>query len=175
MTASPGRGVIDRPDGTMIAYDVAGDGPAVVFLHGLTNRRQGWDPVTALLTAEFKCVRVDFRGHGESSLGRDYNMASLVGDVRAVVDELQIAKPAVVGHSLGGTVAAVYAAANPVHAVACVDVSLRFGDFASLLRRYEQLRENTMEAVLGSIASSAWAPTKMSRVSRAACGRSRPR
>jgi pimeloyl-ACP methyl ester carboxylesterase len=121
MTASPVRGVIDRPDGMTIAYDVAGDGPAVVFLHGLTNRRQGWDPVTALLTAEFTCVRVDLRGHGESSLGRDYRMASLVGDVRAVVDELHIAKPAVVGHSLGGTAAAVYAAANPVHAVACVE------------------------------------------------------
>ena len=149
MTASPGRGLIDRPDGTTIAYDVDGDGPAVVFLHGLTNRRRGWDPVTAPLRAEFTCVRVDLRGHGESSLAREYSMASLVGDVRAVVDELDIAKPAVVGHSLGGTAAAVYAAANPVRAIVCVDVWLRFGDFASLLRRYERdLRENTMEAVL---------------------------
>jgi pimeloyl-ACP methyl ester carboxylesterase len=63
MTASPARRMIDRPDGMTIVYDVVGDGPAVVFLHGLTNRRQGWDPVTALLRAEFKCVRVDLRGH----------------------------------------------------------------------------------------------------------------
>jgi pimeloyl-ACP methyl ester carboxylesterase len=128
----------------MIAYDVAGDGPPVLFLHGLTNRRQGWDPVTDLLVADFMCVRIDLRGHGDSSMASDYGIVTLVGDVRAVADEVGVETPAIVGHSLGATVAAVYAALNPGRAVVCVDQTLRFGDFAALLQSHEQgLRANT--------------------------------
>jgi pimeloyl-ACP methyl ester carboxylesterase len=149
VTASPPRHLIGRPDGATIAYDVAGEGPPVLFLHGLTNRRQGWDPVTDLLGDDFTCVRIDFRGHGDSSMARDYGIASLVGDVRAVADELGIEEPATVGHSLGATAAAVYAALNPARAVVCVDQALRFGDFASFLQSHEQaLRANTAETVL---------------------------
>jgi len=149
MTASPTRHLIGRPDGATVAYDVAGDGPPVLFLHGLTNRRQGWDPVTDLLREDFTCVRIDLRGHGDSSMASDYGIASLVGDARAVADELGIQQPAIVGHSLGATAAAVYAALNPARAVVCVDQVLRFGDFASLLQSRERaLRANTTETVL---------------------------
>jgi pimeloyl-ACP methyl ester carboxylesterase len=151
MSAAPASQLLQAPDGTRIAFDVLGDaaGPPVVFVHGLTNRRQGWDPITDLLGSALQCVRVDLRGHGESSLAPDYAMLSLVGDVRAVVDELGIEEPALVGHSLGGTVAAVYAALHPARAVVCVDQALRFGDWGRLLRRHERrLREETMEAVI---------------------------
>jgi pimeloyl-ACP methyl ester carboxylesterase len=50
-------------------------------------------------------VRVDLRGHGESSTAPDYRMPSLVGDLRAVTDDLGIGTPAVVGHSLGASIA----------------------------------------------------------------------
>src|SRR5512144_485222 len=81
---------------------------------GLTSSRQRWDPVTDLLAPDFTCVRVDLRGHGESSTAPDYGMQALVGDLRAVTDDLGIEEPAVVGHSLGAFVAAVFAAFNPV-------------------------------------------------------------
>lgn len=139
-----------RPDDGEIAYDVVGDGPPVVFLHGLTSARVAWGPVTDLLAPELTCVRVDLRGHGASSHSRDYSTLSLVGDVRAVVEELALSEPALVGHSLGATIAAVYAAAHGARAVACVDSSLRLGDFAALVQPYaDALRsEHTMEAVL---------------------------
>lgn len=127
-----------RPDGTRIAYDVEGTGPPIVFLHGLTNRRQAWDPVTALLRDRFACVRIDARGHGESSWAPEYGLLSMVADVKAVVDEVGLGEPALVGHSLGGPMAAIYAVAHPARAVVCVDASLRFGDFAARLRPYEQ-------------------------------------
>ena len=144
------RATLQRGDGPAIAYDVAGSGPPVVFVHGLTSFRQTWDPVTDLLAADFTCVRVDLRGHGESSAAPEYSMLSLVGDVRAVVEELALDEPALVGHSLGVSVAAVYAAAHGARAVVCVDQSLRFGDFAALVRPHaDALRgERTMEAVL---------------------------
>jgi len=106
--------------------------------------------VTALLAREFTCVRVDLRGHGDSSTASEYSTLSLVSDVRSVVEQIDIGEPAVVGHSLGATVAAVYAAVHPARAVICVDASLRFGDFAQLVQRHANaLRsDRTMEAVL---------------------------
>ncbi len=141
---------LERPDGTRIAYDVAGDGPLVVFVHGLTSFRQTWEPVATLLTQDFTCVRVDLRGHGASSPGPEYSTPSLTGDVRAVVDELALGEPALVGHSLGATTAAVYAALHGARAVVCVDQSLRFGDFAAVVQHQaDALRsDRTMEAVL---------------------------
>lgn len=143
-------GTLVRDDGTTIAFDVAGAGPPVVFVHGLTSQRHSWDPVTDRLTSDFTCVRLDLRGHGDSSAGPDYATLALVGDVRAVVDELGLGEPAVVGHSLGATVAAVYAAVHAPPAMVCVDSSLRFGDFAALVQaRTETLRsERATEALL---------------------------
>jgi pimeloyl-ACP methyl ester carboxylesterase len=139
-----------RGDGPSIAYDAVGEGPPVVFVHGLTSSRTSWDPVTDLLAERFTCVRVDLRGHGESEPAAEYSTLSLVGDVRAVVEELALGEPAVVGHSLGVTVAAVYAAAHGARAVVCVDSTLRFGDFAEIVRPYagELRSDRTMEAVL---------------------------
>ncbi|MGC2372821.1 MAG: alpha/beta hydrolase [Solirubrobacteraceae bacterium] len=143
-------GTLQRNDGSTIAYDIAGDGPPVVFIHGLTSFRQTWDPITTLLAPDFACVRMDLRGHGASSAAQEYSMQSLVGDVRAVVEEVGLGEPAVVGHSLGASIAAVYAAAHGVRTVVCVDQSLRFGEFAALVQaRADDLRSpRTMEAVV---------------------------
>ena len=150
MAAEAEYAALETGDGTSIAYDVAGRGPPIVFVHGLTSSRRAWGSVTTRLVRDFTCVRVDLRGHGDSAAARDYSRPSLVGDVRAVVDELGLSDPALVGNSLGANVAAVYAAAHEANAVVCVDSSLRFGDFAALVRKHgDALRsERTMEAVV---------------------------
>jgi pimeloyl-ACP methyl ester carboxylesterase len=150
MTNATRAATVQRDAGPSIAYDASGDGPPVVVVHGLTSFRQTWNPVTDLLTEDFTCVRVDLRGHGESATASDYSMLSMVADVRAVVEELALEEPAVVGHSLGATVAAVYAAMHDAPAVVCVDTSLRFGDFARLVQAHaDALRgERTMEAAV---------------------------
>jgi len=143
-------GALQRDDGPTIAYDISGDGPPVVFIHGLTSFRQTWNPITTLLAPDFTCVRMDLRGHGASSAAQEYSMQSLVGDVRAVVEEVGLGEPAAVGHSLGASIAAVYAAAHGARTVVCVDQSLRFGEFAALVQaRADDLRSpRTMEAVM---------------------------
>ena len=150
MTGGARAATLQRDDGSAIAYDIAGHGRLVMFIHGLTSNRRGWDPVTSHLVQEFTCLRVDLRGHGDSSTATDYSMASLVGDVRAVVELIGLDEPAVVGHSLGASVAAVYGAAYNPRAVVCVDQSLRFGDFAKLVQAHaDRLRSShTMDAVL---------------------------
>lgn len=151
MTGAPHARTLKRAGGgPVIAYDVVGDGPPVVFVHGLTSFRQTWDPVTDLLADDFTCVRVDLRGHGASSAAAEYSMLKLVGDIRAVVEELGLGEPALVGHSLGATVVAIYAAAYAARAVVCVDATLRLGDFAASVQPHaDALRgERTMETVL---------------------------
>ena len=150
MTVLTRAGTLQRDEGPTIAYDVVGHGPLVVFVHGLASFRQTWDPVTTLLAEEFTCVRLDLRGHGASSRAAEYSMVSLVGDVRALVEEVALGEPAIVGHSLGASIAAVYAAAHDARAVVCVEGSLRFGEFAGLVQAHAEdlCSQRTMEAVL---------------------------
>jgi pimeloyl-ACP methyl ester carboxylesterase len=145
-----GAATIRRDDGPTIAYDVVGAGPVVVFVHGLTSSRQAWDPVTRLLAPDFTCVRIDLRGHGASSAAAEYSMRSLVGDLRVVIEEVGLGERALVGHSLGASVVAMYGAAYEASTVVCIDQSLRFGDFAQIIQQHASALRGgqTMEAVL---------------------------
>ena len=77
-------------------------------------------------------------------------MPVLASDVHAAVDEVGLGDAVIVGHSMGATVAAVYAAAYSARGDVCVDGTLRFGDFAATVQpRAHALRgESAMEAVL---------------------------
>lgn len=90
-----------------------GLGPSLLLLHGVTRCGQDWQPLMPALSAHWKVVTVDQRGHGESPRGRNYSVADYVADaVRLVRDEL--ATPLVIfGHSLGAMVAAAVAAELP--------------------------------------------------------------
>lgn len=109
---------IARGDVT-IAYQVGGPaaggpGGAVVLLHNIFCDRRVFDEVAAGLRTRHRTVAVDFRGHGESSLGAaPYDVADLVGDVVAILDREGIPRASVVGLSLGATVALELALAHP--------------------------------------------------------------
>jgi pimeloyl-ACP methyl ester carboxylesterase len=124
----------------VIAWEEQGSGPPVVFVHGLTEDRHGWDPTIARLQSIRRCVRLDLRGHGQSSDAVDYSALAMASDVAELVHEAQIAQPPlVVGHSLGAVVATAYATSAPVQGVVNIDQSLRLGDFAAALQPFEAL------------------------------------
>ena len=54
--------------GANLRYEVAGDGPAVVLVHGFGLDMRMWDPQLEQLTAHFRAVRYDCRGFGSSGL-----------------------------------------------------------------------------------------------------------
>ncbi len=149
------------PDGTRIAYDVTGHGPSVVFLHGITFDRRTWDRITPAIAARgFQCVRIDTRGHGESERASDYGGTSLASDVLAVIAELGIERPALVGHSLGGYVATLVAAAIPTRSVVNIDQVVALGAMKPMLDSVaEPVRDParfgpTMNALLDSLIGS---------------------
>src|SRR4051812_26565893 len=96
-------------NGVGIEYEVSGEGPAVVLLHGFPDSGRLWrHQVPALVDAGFRVVVPDQRGYGKSDQPADvaaYGIPFLVGDVTAVLDDLGIEKAHVVGHDWGAAVA----------------------------------------------------------------------
>ncbi len=110
--------------GGRLSYTSRGEGPPVLFVHGLTFDRRLWEPQSPL-AARRRLVCVDLRGHGRSSAPPDapYTPA---GDLAAILDALGIERAAVVGSGSGGRAAAQLAVAHPdrVAALALIGASL---------------------------------------------------
>jgi len=89
-------------DGVRIAYDDAGQGDAIVLLHGFPLDRTIWDAQFAVLSKTARVIRPDFRGSGESGMGEGPAlMETLAGDVFGLIEALGIERVTLVGHSIG--------------------------------------------------------------------------
>jgi 3-oxoadipate enol-lactonase len=79
--------------------------PVVVLLHAIGTSHRMWDPQINALVARHRVVRVDLRGHGQSTVpAGPYSVADLGGDVLGLLDDLDIGRAAVCGLSLGAMV-----------------------------------------------------------------------
>jgi pimeloyl-ACP methyl ester carboxylesterase len=95
-------------------HRTGGDKPQVVMLHGLTDNGACWTRLANELAADYDCILPDARGHGKSSAPADgYSFAEQADDVIALIEALDLNRPALIGHSLGGAVAAIVAAKAP--------------------------------------------------------------
>jgi pimeloyl-ACP methyl ester carboxylesterase len=105
-------------DGVALRARSAGDGPAVLLLHGLGEDLDVWWErrwVDALAT-RCRVIAFDARGHGRSSRPHDaacYGDAQRIGDAIAVLDAARIERAVVVGYSMGGWTAMSLAGAAP--------------------------------------------------------------
>ena len=93
-------------DGTPIAYESQGDGDiALVLVHGWSCDGSYWEPQVESLSRDFQVVTIDLAGHGESGEDRAvWTIASFGEDVTAVVNDLELERVVLVGHSMGGDV-----------------------------------------------------------------------
>jgi pimeloyl-ACP methyl ester carboxylesterase len=91
------------------------DGPAAVLLHGWLDHRGSFDLLAPLLPG--RTVAYDHRGHGDSSwagAGAFYHFVDYLGDLDGLVREMRLPAPLrLVGHSMGGALALLYAAGRP--------------------------------------------------------------
>jgi pimeloyl-ACP methyl ester carboxylesterase len=100
--------VIDLPGGDLqVKVDGPADKPPIVLLHGFASSIHWWDGMVHPLGREdYRLIRIDLLGHGGSEKPRDgYGMEDQARRVAAVLDRLGVTRAAVVGHSMGGTVA----------------------------------------------------------------------
>jgi pimeloyl-ACP methyl ester carboxylesterase len=104
---------IDARDTTLF-YERNGNGPAVLFVHGLCGDAEVWEEQARRFTDRATCVRYDRRGHSRSTWGEDpISIARHADDAAALIDTLGLAPCLVVGSSTG--------------AVITLDVAIRHG------------------------------------------------
>lgn len=101
-----------------VQYNVerAGQGDALVLLHGFTGSAENWRAHISVFEKYFSVVALDFLGHGKSespSAPLRYRMEWRVADLREILDELEIAAANLLGYSMGGRVALHFANAYP--------------------------------------------------------------
>ncbi|KAB0638690.1 alpha/beta hydrolase [Burkholderia stagnalis] len=102
-------------DGARIWHASYGDGPPVILLHGGLGHAGNWGyQVPAIVSAGYRAVLIDSRGHGRSTRdGRPYSYERMASDVLAVMDALGIERARLVGWSDGACIALVLAARVP--------------------------------------------------------------
>jgi len=93
----------------------AGEGPALVLLHGWPETWYAWRKIIPALSARHRVIAPDLRGLGDSSRPKDgFDMKSVAGEVASLLrDHLHIDKAFVVGHDWGGPAAFALAAFHP--------------------------------------------------------------
>lgn len=99
-----------------IFVEIDGTGPCIILTHGLGANTNIFQPLVESLRHDYTTLRVDWPGHGHSSLdttGASYGIPDLVHILTAVMDDLDIDKATLVGHSAGGIVSMMLAAQSP--------------------------------------------------------------
>lgn len=93
-------------NGAKLYYEDQGSGDeAIVFGHGVLWSCRMYDDQVDALTDRYRCVTIDFRGHGQSEVTRDgYDMDTLTEDAAAIIRQLDCAPCHYVGFSMGGFV-----------------------------------------------------------------------
>lgn len=108
-----------------LAYDVTGEGPPLVVLHGLFGSARNWRAIARRMAARRRVYSVDLRNHGESPWNDDVSYAAMADDLRCFLDRHDIAGAAVLGHSMGGKAAMALALLHPdlVSALVVADIA----------------------------------------------------
>ena len=114
---------VESLNGTEIGYDVAGDGPCVLFTHGYQASRRMWAPQIEAISDICRPITWDLRGHGDSGIPDDpaqYSHELMLADMVALLDKVGAEDAVLVGHSLGGYASLLFYVAHPKRVKALV-------------------------------------------------------
>lgn len=124
-----------------------GSGPVVLAIHGITASHMEWPYLARALGDDVTLVGPDLRGRGGSrELPEPYGIRVHADDMVAVLDELEVEKAAVVGHSMGGFVAMLMALHYPERVESLVLVD---GGFPLMVPPPDADVEQILNAMLG--------------------------
>jgi len=101
-------------DGARFRFIIEGKGPLVVLIHGVGARLENWDGVANRLAEQFRVLRYDLRGHGETTrVTGPYSLPLFATDLHALLQHLGAEHVDIAGHSLGGMIAQMFALRYP--------------------------------------------------------------
>ena len=94
-------------NGTQLFYTDEGTGdPALLFVHGWCCDTSYWKPQVRAFRRRHRVVAVDLRGHGRSGKPeQDYTMDAFASDLEWLMGQVDLRRPVVIGHSMGGVIA----------------------------------------------------------------------
>jgi pimeloyl-ACP methyl ester carboxylesterase len=89
--------------------------PPLVCIHGLSGNAHNFDSLAQHLENDYHVISIDVRGRGDSQWGPadDYNHAVYTTDLAALIDQLQFPTVTLIGTSMGGAIAMLYAGGYP--------------------------------------------------------------
>ena len=103
-----------RVNGASLHYVAGGRGPALILIHGFPENWSAYAEIMPRLAARFRVVAVDLRGIGGSTPTEGgYDAATMAEDVHQLARTLDLDRPYVVGHDVGGRVAYALARLHP--------------------------------------------------------------
>ncbi len=108
-----------------LAFRAYGEGPPVVVLHGLFGSARNWRTIARRLADRRRVYAVDLRNHGASPWAEPMTSPEMVDDLAAFLDRHRIDRPVLIGHSMGGKTAMLFALLHGrmVDAVVVVDIA----------------------------------------------------
>jgi pimeloyl-ACP methyl ester carboxylesterase len=110
--------------GNPVGYQIAGEGPVVGLIHGITSTSESWRRLIPRLAERYTVVAPDLLGHGGSAKPRgDYSLGAYASGIRDLMGVLGFESGTVVGHSLGGGIALQFAYQFPEYCERLVLIS----------------------------------------------------
>jgi len=108
-------------------YRHFGEGQPLIILHGIFGISDNWVTLGKRLAAKFSVYIPDLRNHGQSPHSPTFNYMAMADDLNEFIEEHELKKPMIIGHSMGGKVAMTFALEHPemVEKLVVVDISLR--------------------------------------------------
>ena len=133
-------------DGLELYYDVKGEGPTMVFAHGIGGNHSNWYQQVSYFSQWYRVVTFDHRGFGNSRDREDGpGRAAFAADLKALVDHLDVEQVVLVAQSMGGSTCGLFTQANPERVRALV-LGDTLGGMAlppELEQRMDEVRRDT--------------------------------
>ena len=110
---------------TPIYYKLIGQGQPLVFIHGILGFWRNFYSISQAFKQTHTCLLYDQRGHGQSAHREPYTAEQLTQDLKSLLEDLKWDKTILIGHSLGGYIAYLFAHHYPecVQKMVIVDTS----------------------------------------------------
>lgn len=139
-----------------IHYELAGaaGAPVLVFSNSLGANLSMWEPQIASLRKDFRVLRYDTRGHGQSAVSPGpYSIEQLAGDILGLLDELQLDRVHFCGLSMGGQTGMRIAQTAPsrLHKLILCNTAAKIGSPEMWKTRIEQVRKGGMKSISDAV------------------------
>jgi pimeloyl-ACP methyl ester carboxylesterase len=144
-----------------LAFEVVGDGPPVVILHGLFGAGRNWSQFAQALAGDYRVYLPDARNHGASPWAGTMSYTDMAEDVQAFIERERLQRPVLVGHSMGGKTAMALGLKEPdaIGGIAVIDIAPecyadQFSSYMSAMRGLDMAAATTRSEVRRALTDS---------------------